>query len=146
MLRLAIDDIQFGFVIRKSAMENEETISEIHTEASGRQPKTSKLAIMSMVFGMLGPLSFAPILMLSLYGLSFYDLVVVSPPLTTFFACGVAWILGLALGMKSLRQIEDSRGQLAGTSYAIAGITISAAWMLSIVAGLLLPALFYVNS
>jgi len=127
-------------------MEKEENASEICIDALSQKREISRLAIMSMVFGILGPFCFGPILILSFYGLSFYDLIMVSPAVTTFFCCGPAWILGLVLGIKSLRQIESSEGRLAGKGYALAGIAISAAWMVFILAGLLLPPLFCVNS
>ena len=64
----------------------------------------------------------------------------------TLFSCGLAWILGLALGIKSLKQIDISGGQLIGKEYAMAGIAISAFWMVLILAGLLLPIIYYINS
>jgi hypothetical protein len=50
------------------------------------------------------------------------------------------------LGIKSLDLIEHSQGQLLGREYAVGGIVISAVWMVLILAALLLPALFYINS
>jgi hypothetical protein len=54
--------------------------------------------------------------------------------------------VGLILGIKALERIERSEGRLLGREYAVGGIVISAVWMVLILAGLLLPALFYVNS
>ncbi|MHC4061386.1 MAG: DUF4190 domain-containing protein [Planctomycetota bacterium] len=126
-------------------MENQETINlnEIYTaDVLRREPKTSKLAVGSLAFGMLGPLSAG-----MMWIVSFSDFLTVRSPLTVgLFSCGAAWIIGLILGIKSLDQIEHSQGQLLGKEYAVGGIVISAVWMVLILAALLLPALFYVNS
>ena len=123
-------------------MTMEETISEIDINSQGRKPKTSKLAVMSMVFGVLGPFFCGAI-----WIVSFNDFLKIGNGfIMAAFSCGFAWILGLALGAKSLEQVKSSEGQLVGREYAIAGIIISAAWMALIFVGLLLPALYYVNS
>ena len=64
----------------------------------------------------------------------------------TAFSYSAAWILGLILGMKSLEQISNSEEELAGRAFAVVGISISAVWMIVLIARFLLPALFYVNS
>lgn len=127
-------------------MENEEVISETDSNSQSQKLKTSRLAITSMVFAILGPFLFGPMLILLFYGLSFYDLITQSPYIMTLFSCILAWILGLILGIKSLGQIDNSQGLLVGRAYAIAGIAISLAWILSILGGLFFPALYYVNS
>lgn len=127
-------------------MESEETISETDTNLQSQKSKTSRLAITSMVFAILGPFLFGPMFILMFYGLSFYDLIIQGPYITTFLSCILAWILGLVLGIKSLGQIDNSQGQLVGRAYAIAGIAISLAWILSILGGLFFPVLYYVNS
>lgn len=127
-------------------MEKEEVISETDSNSQSQKLKTSRLAITSMVFAILGPFLFAPMLILLFYGLSFYDLITQSPCIMTLFSCILAWILGLVLGIKSLGQIDNSQGLLVGRAYAIAGIAISLAWILSILGGLFFPALYYVNS
>jgi hypothetical protein len=126
-------------------MENQETINvnEIYpADVLMREPKTSKLAVGSLAFGMLGPLSAG-----MMWIVSFSDFLTVrSPFIVGLFSCGAAWIIGLILGIKSLDQIEHSQGQLLGREYAVGGIVISAVWMVLILATLLLPALFYINS
>lgn len=99
---------------------------------------------MSMVFGILGPFFFGAMWTVSF--LSFHDLVIASPRIASLFSCGLAWILGLVLGMKSLKKIDSSEGQLVGKGFAFIGIFISLVWMVVIFAALLLPALYYVNS
>jgi len=126
-------------------MEKEEVISEAGSNSQSQKLKASRLAITSMVFAILGPFLFAPMLILLFYGLSFYDLITQSPYIMTLFSCILAWILGLILGIKSLGQIDNSQGLLVGRAYAIAGIAISLAWILSILGGLFFPALYYVN-
>jgi len=123
-------------------MENEGAVNEIFAYTLTEKPKTSKLAVISLVFGMLGPCSGGAAWIASFNNFSTVE----NPLLIALFSCGLAWILGLALGTKSLKIIEDSEGQLLGREYAIAGIVISAVWMVLILAVLLLPALFYVNS
>jgi hypothetical protein len=126
-------------------MENEESI-DINglypADALRHEQKVCRLAVCSLVFGMLGPLSAG-----AMWIVSFSDFLTVrSPFIVGLFSCSVAWILGLILGIKSLERIERSEGQLLGREYAVGGIVISAVWMVLILAGLLLPALFYVNS
>jgi len=95
-----------------------------------------------MVFGMLGPFSAG-----AMWIISFNNFLVIARPFfVALFSFGLAWVLGLALGIQSLKRIENSRGRLLGKQYALGAIVISAAWMVLILAGLLLPMLFYVNS
>ena len=123
-------------------MVNEETISEIDTDAQSQKREISRFAIASMVFGMLGPFTAG-----AMWILSFNDFFTIrSSLIVVLFSCGVAWILGLVLGGKSLEQISNSEGQLAGTEFAVAGILLSVVWMLLIFVALLLPAFFSVNS
>ena len=129
-------------------MENEgiidetEIIRETGIGSQSQQAKISKLAVASMVFGILGPLSAG-----ALWIVSFSDFLTIgSPRIITFFSCSLAWILGLALGIKSLEQIESSEGLLLGKEYAMVGIFVSAVWMVLILVALLLPAVFSVNS
>ena len=129
-------------------MENEGTIdeteilSETDIDLQIQKVKISKLAVTSMVFGILGPLSAG-----ALWIVSFSDFLTIgSPRIITFFSCSLAWILGLVLGVKSLEQIENSEGRLLGKEYAMVGILVSAVWMALILVGLLMPAFFSVNS
>ena len=123
-------------------MVSEETISGIYSDAERQERRISKLAVTSMVFGILGPFSSG-----AMWILSFNSLFAIrSHVIMALFSCGFAWILGLVLGQKSLEQIENSQGQLAGREYAIVGIVLSTTWMLIIFVGLLLPALYSVNS
>jgi len=129
-------------------MENEGTIdeteilSETDIDLRIQKVKISKLAVTSMVFGILGPLSAG-----ALWIVSFSDFLTIgSPRIITFFSCSLAWILGLVLGVKSLEQIENSEGRLLGKEYAMVGILVSAVWMALILVGLLMPAFFSVNS
>lgn len=87
--------------------------------------ETSKLAIVSVVFGILGSLS-AGVMWLTSHS---QFLNIGSPLIVSFFSYGIAWILGLASGVKSLEQIENSGGQLYGKEYAIVGIVTSAVWL-----------------
>ena len=125
-------------------MENEEYISQIYSEVANREAKTSKLAVTSMVFGILAPLCFAAVWIISF--LSFNGIITAGRYIMTAFSYSAAWILGLILGMKSLEQISNSEEELAGRAFAVVGISISAVWMIVLIARFLLPALFYVNS
>lgn len=122
-------------------MVNEEVISEIDTILQSK-PKTSKLAIVSIVFGILGPFSAGTMWLASCSNF----LKIGSPLIISFFSCGVAWIIGLASGIKSLEQINSSEGQLHGEECAIVGIVTSTVWMLLILVGFLLPTIYSVNS
>jgi len=72
-------------------------------------PKTSGIAIASLVLGVMG-------------------------------MCGVTAIVGLVLGIVSVAQINKSQGQLKGPGLAIAGIIVSAVFLL-LMPAMLLPAL-----
>ena len=119
----------------------EQAISEIEGALYGVRAKTSGLAIMSLVFGVLGPF-FAG----TMWILSCNDFLTANPYIIAFFSCGLAWILGFVLGIKSLKQIAGSEGQLVGREYAIAGIAISAVWMLIVFMVVFLPMIYCVNS
>ena len=106
------------------------------------KPKTSKMAIFSVVFGILGPLSAGTVFLISLSNFMNIAFPFIMSPLSY----SVAWILGLAFGVKSLEQIEKSEGQLLGKEYAIIGIVTSAVWMFLILVCFLMPAIFSVNS
>lgn len=125
-------------------MENEETIGEIWSDILSQKTKTSKLAVTSMVLGILAPFCFGAMWIVSF--LPSHELITASRYIMAAFSYAVAWILGLILGMKSLEQIKNSEEQLVGRAYAIVGIFISALWMVLMVARFLLPALYYVNS
>jgi len=73
--------------------------------------KTSGLAIASLILGFLG------------------------------IACGITAIVGLVLGVVALVQISKSQGQLKGNGLAIAGVIVSAVFLL-LMPALLFPALF----
>ena len=123
-------------------MENEEIIDQTDIDLPGREARISRLAVASVVFGVLGPFTAGAMWILSLNDF----LTVPNPIITAIFSCGLTWILGLVFGIKSLGQICRSQGKLFGREYAIAGIFISAAWLLLIFLGVLLPILYYVNS
>jgi prepilin-type processing-associated H-X9-DG protein len=80
----------------------------------GPAPKTSPLAITSLVLGCLGLLT-----------------------------CGLTSLVGLILGIIALVRISKSKGQLGGQGLALAGTIVSAAFLLllPITAAMLLPAL-----
>jgi prepilin-type processing-associated H-X9-DG protein len=77
--------------------------------------KTSGLAIASLVLGILG-----------------------------FLSCGITAILGLILGIVSMRRIRKSNGTIGGGGLALAGTIVSAVFLVFIIplgAALILPAL-----
>ena len=77
-------------------------------------PKTSGMAITSLVLGILG-----------------------------LFTCGVTSLVGLVLGIIALVKVNRSGGRLTGSGLAIAGICVSALFLLMVpmYAAMLLPAL-----
>lgn len=122
-------------------MVNGEIINESETALQSRS-ETSKMAIVSVIFGILGPFS-AGIMWLTSQS-QFLD--IGHFLIMSFFSYGIAWTLGIASGVKSLEQIANSEGQLHGKEYAIVGIVTSAAWLFLILVHFLLPAIFSVNS
>ena len=120
----------------------EEIINEIDINSQSTKPMISKLAIVSAVFGILGPFFTGAMWIVMCNNF----LTLGSPLVIAPFSCGLAWILGIILGLKALKQIESSQGQLVGREYAIVGIFTSALWMLLIFMVLFLPMIYCVNS
>jgi len=86
--------------------------------AGGHPPKTSGLAVTSLVLGILG-----------------------------MFSCGLSALLGLILGIVAMVKIKNSNGELGGKGLALAGVIVSAfftvlmPFFIAIYAAMLLPAL-----
>jgi len=89
-------------------------LSAAGTQSAAAPPKTSGLAVTSLVLGCLGLLT-----------------------------CGITALVGLVLGIIALVRINKSNGQLGGRNLALAGTIVSAALLLlvPIPAAMLLPAL-----
>ncbi len=88
--------------------------SPVVSAESAPPAKTSRLAISSLVLGILGP-----------------------------FTCGATALIGLILGIIALVKVKNSRGALSGFGLALAGTIVSAifVFMIPIFAAMLLPAL-----
>lgn len=129
-------------------MVTEETINDVFSDIINHKIKTSKLAVMSMIFGLLAPICFVVVWIATLLSsyLSYDGSITVGRYIMIGFSYSAAWILSLMLGLKSLEQISNSEEHLVGRTYAFVGISISAVWMVLLIARFLLPALFYVNS
>ena len=133
-------------------MVTEESINNVFSDILNHNTKTSKLAVTSMVFGLLAPVCFGVVWIVSILSsylsshLSSHDLITTGRYIMIAFSYSAAWILGLVLGLKSLEKIRNSEQHLVGRAYAFVGISISAVWMVVLIARFLLPALFYVNS
>ena len=125
-------------------MEMERNIGDIFSDIINQKAKTSKMAVTSMVLGILAPCCFFAVWIVSFF--SSHGIITVGRYIMAAFSCSVAWILGLVLGMKSLEQIRNSEQHLIGTAYAVVGISISALWIALLVVRFLLPALFYIVS
>ena len=125
-------------------MEMERNIGDIFSDIINQKVKTSKMAVTSMLLGILAPCCFFAVWIVSFF--SSHGIITVGRYIMTAFSCSVAWILGLVLGMISLEQIPNSGQHLIGTVYAVVGISISALWIALLVVRFLLPALFYVVS
>lgn len=89
-------------------------VSATGTQPGAAPPKTSGLAITSLVLGCLGLLT-----------------------------CGITSLIGLVLGIIALARINKSQGQVGGQGIALAGMIVSGAFLLlaPIPAALLMPAL-----
>ena len=55
-------------------------------------------------------------------------------------------VLGLCFSVKALESIECRSDGLLGKDCAVTAAVISASWLILILAGVVMPALFYVNS
>ncbi len=80
--------------------------------APGGKPKTSGMAITSLVLGILGLVS-----------------------------CGLTAVVGLIFGIVAIVKIRNSQGKLGGFGLALAGTIISAVFIMMMPAAMLLPAL-----
>ena len=80
----------------------------------GVAPKTSAMAVTSLVLGILG-----------------------------MFTCGITALFGLILGIIAMVKVKNSGGRLGGNGLALAGVIVSAVFlfMIPIFAAMLLPAL-----
>ena len=125
-------------------MEMERNIGDIFSDIINQKAKTSKMAVTSMVLGILAPCCFFAVWIVSFF--SSHGIITVGRYIMTAFSCSVAWILGLVLGMISIEQIRSSEQHLVGTAYAVVGISISALWIALLMVRFLMPALFYVVS
>jgi len=125
-------------------MEMEHNIDDVFSDILNQKPKTSRMAVASMVLGILAPCCFFAVRIVSFF--SSHGIINVGRYVMTAFSCSAAWILGLVLGMMSLEHIRNSEKSLIGTAYAVVGISISALWFVLLVVRFLLPALFYVVS
>jgi hypothetical protein len=125
-------------------MEMERNIGDIFSDIINQKAKTSKMAVTSMVLGILAPCCFFAVWIVSCF--SSHGIITVGRYIMTAFSCSVAWILGLVLGMISIEQIRNSEQHLIGTAYAVVGISISALWIALLVIHFLMPALFYAVS
>lgn len=106
---------EFSDALRQAAMPQSAAPSPVPLDAGpAPEGKTSGLAIASLVLGILGIIS-----------------------------CGVTALVGLVLGIVALVRINRSGGAQKGHGFAVAGIAVSAAFLLflPVMAGLLLPPL-----
>jgi competence protein ComGC len=92
-------------------MEREPVESQSGTEAVEQKPKVCKRARLSIIYGLLGFLTF-----------------------------GIGAVAGLEAGIKALKEIRRSEGRLFGKVYAIAGICISGGCILMLLASIIIPA------
>ena len=121
---------------------NEGSVLETDVGLECLVQKTSKLAIASLVFGIMGPF-----LAGTMWIGSFYDAFTGAVTFIMIpFVGGITWMLGLIFGKKAIERIRSSEGRLVGKEYAIAGALISALWVFVIFVGLLLPGIYSVNS
>ena len=95
-----------------------------------------------MVFAVLGPFACGLMWVLPPNNL----LSIPSPLVIKVFACTVAWIAGIILGIKAIARIENSSGRLTGREYAVVAIVTSEAWVILLLIALLLPMIYSVNS
>lgn len=105
---------EFGAVLQHAGGAAVRPAVAMETQPAAAPPKTSGLAVTSLVLGCLGLLT-----------------------------CGITSLVGLVLGIIALVRINKSKGQLGGQGLALAGTIVSAAFLLlaPIPAAMLLPAL-----
>ncbi len=97
-----------------AALKNSAPPPPIPTSAPATLPKTSALAVTSLVLGILG-----------------------------MFSCGLTALAGLICGIVALVKVKNSGGRLGGGGFALAGTIVSGIFLLMIpvLAAMMLPAL-----
>ena len=105
---------EFAAALQQSGGAAVLSAAATETQPAAAPPKTSRLAVTSLVLGCLGLLT-----------------------------CGITSLVGLVLGIIALVRINQSKGQLGGQGLALAGTIVSAVFLLlaPIPAAMLLPAL-----
>ena len=105
---------EFAAALQQSGGAAVLSAAATETQPAAAPPKTSRLAVTSLVLGCLGLLT-----------------------------CGITSLVGLVLGIIALVRINKSKGQLGGQGLALAGTIVSAVFLLlaPIPAAMLLPAL-----
>jgi prepilin-type processing-associated H-X9-DG protein len=105
---------EFAAALQQSGGAAVLSAAATETQPAAAPPKTSRLAVTSLVLGCLGLLT-----------------------------CGITSLVGLVLGIIALVRINQSKGQLGGQGLALAGTIVSAVFLLlaPITAAMLLPAL-----
>ncbi len=99
-------------------------LSETDTKTQGPKPRTSRLAIWSLVLAIGGSLiGVALLATLLLTPWLIYWIVIISPAI--IFSFVGAWILSLIMGIAALAKIKESSGILKGRGFAIAGVVTS---------------------
>jgi len=116
-------------------------MNETNIKSQELKAKISKIAVWSMVFGLMGPCSIVVTMIVDLLLLWLFNCRLGITGSVILFAYGPAWILGLAFGIKSLRKINNSNGQLLGKRYAITGISTSLVVMFTVLFTVFVPAL-----
>jgi ABC-type antimicrobial peptide transport system permease subunit len=119
-------------------MEMERNVGNIFSDILNQKAKSSKMAVTSMLLGFLAPCCFFAVWIVSFF--SSHGIINVGRYILTAFSCSLAWILGLVLGMISLKQIRNSEQHLIGRAYAVVGVSISAIWI-----ALLVVLLYYLR-
>jgi hypothetical protein len=97
-----------------AALKNSAPPPPIPTSAPATLPKTSALAVTSLVLGILG-----------------------------MFSCGITALAGLICGIAAMVKVKNSGGRLGGGGFALAGTIVSGIFLLMIpvLAAMMLPAL-----
>jgi hypothetical protein len=104
-------------------------MSETDTNAQTQKPKTSKLAVTSLVFGLLGPIVYFALTTEWFYELSLKEPLGVLGTISGLL-CFFAGLMGILCAIASSGQIKNSQGHLVGRWYANMGFVISLLWTL----------------
>jgi hypothetical protein len=113
-------------------------MSEKESNEQKQRSESCKLAVWSLVFEILGSITFG-----AMWTYLFFGLIQEGAAKAMFWIWVGLCTLGFILGIRALKQIKNSEGKLVGRGCAISGILIFAGWVFITLAIIIIPTAYY---